>query len=207
MTATDKLGEAPVRKTTRIATNAPEISDAMSARCEGGHRHVHLVSGRPKHAAVFPPGFCSAVIKGFEMYQKRREAGVRWTGDTESFDEQMGHVGALLNTRADLCDPEEEIGGRYVDDLKGTELDPVLTTAARREELEEFRRRKVYRVVPRSAMRPGAKIVGVRWVETDKGAPGSPKVRSQLVAQEFANDTDPDGELFAPTPHWLRHVG
>ena len=68
---------------------------------------------------------------------------MRWTGDTESFDKQMGHVGALLNfTRADLCDPEEEeeIGGRYVDDLKGTELDPVLTKAARREELEELRR-------------------------------------------------------------------
>ena len=36
MKATDTLGEGPVRKTTRIATNSPEIADALSDRCEGG---------------------------------------------------------------------------------------------------------------------------------------------------------------------------
>ena len=49
-------------------------------------------------------------------------------------------------------------------------------------------------------MRPGSKIAGVRWVETDKGTPEKPKVRSWLVAQEFATEADPLGELFAPTP-------
>ena len=119
----------------------------------------------------------------------------------KSFENQQNQNGALLNfSRADLCDPEEKVGGIYVDDLKGDELDPQLAMAARRDELEEFRRRKVYSVVPRSAMRPGAKIVGVRWVETDKGTQGCPKVRCRLVAQEFTTEADPDGELFAPTP-------
>lgn len=36
MVASDKDGEAPVRKTTKIVTNAPDISGALSARCEGG---------------------------------------------------------------------------------------------------------------------------------------------------------------------------
>ena len=36
MTAVDKQGEGPVRKTTRIATNVYEIADALSLRCEGG---------------------------------------------------------------------------------------------------------------------------------------------------------------------------
>lgn len=49
-------------------------------------------------------------------------------------------------------------------------------------------------------MRPGSKIVGVRWVEADKGVPGAPKVRYRLVAQEFTNEADSDGELSAPTP-------
>ena len=80
------------------------------------------------------------------------------------------------------------------------ELDPKLARAARQDEIDEFRRRRVYTVVPRSSMRPGAKIVGVRWVETDTGIPGAPKVRCRLVAQEFATEADPDGELFAPTP-------
>ena len=55
-------------------------------------------------------------------------------------------------------------------------------------------------MVPRRSMRPGAKIVGVRWVETDKGTPEKPKIRSRLVAQEFATEADPMGERFAPTP-------
>ena len=181
MVATDKEGAAPVRKTTRIATNVPEVADALSHRCEGGHRHVHLVSGRPKDAAIYPPGFCSAIVKGFQMYKRRKEG--------------EGKIGALLNfARADLCDPEEEENiGRFVDDIKGTEMDPKLTRAARCDELDEFRRRRVYDVVPRTSMRPGAKIVGVRWVETDKGNAGSPRIRSRLVAQEFATEANPIG--------------
>ena len=49
-------------------------------------------------------------------------------------------------------------------------------------------------------MPPGKRVIGVRWVETNKGTPQVPKVRSRLVCQEFAIGGDPDGELFAPTP-------
>ena len=41
--------------------------------------------------------------------------------------------------------------------------------------------------------------MGFRWVETDKGIAECPRVRSRLVAQEFATSSDPLGELFAPT--------
>ena len=140
MVASDKLGEAPVRKITQIATNVPEISDALSARCEGGRRHVHLVAGRPKHAAIYPPEFCKAVVKGLEVYKQRRAAGITFSGNLGTSEKQRTDVGSLLNfSRADLCDPDEELGGRYVDDLKGTELDPKLTSAAREEELDSFR--------------------------------------------------------------------
>ena len=128
MVASDELGEAPVRKTTKIATNVPEIADALSARCEGGHRHVHLISGRPRNAAIYPSGFCSALVKGFQVSQCRREVGGKWYGDVGLFREQAGAIGSLLNfERADLFDPSEDLGGRYIDDLKGTELDPELT--------------------------------------------------------------------------------
>ena len=36
MIAQDKEGVAPVRKTTKILTNDPEVADALSPRCEGG---------------------------------------------------------------------------------------------------------------------------------------------------------------------------
>ena len=39
------------------------------------------------------------------------------------------------------------------------------------------------------------KIVGVRWVDVDKGS----EIRSRLVAQEFAGTDDRD-DLFAGTP-------
>ena len=90
--------------------------------------------------------------------------------------------------------------GRFIDDVKGGELDPRLARAARAEELQVFRDRGVYDIVPRSSLRPGAKVVGVRWVETDKGVDGRSKVWSRLVCQEFAFGNDPSGNLFAPTP-------
>ena len=107
--------------------------------------------------------------------------------------------------RADLCELSEYVTdaevGRYVDDVKGGELDLKLAQAARKDELQVFAERKVYQVVSRSSMRPGSKIVGVRWVETNKGTPEKPKVRSRLVCQEFAfGKDDPTGSLFAPTP-------
>ena len=90
----------------------------------------------------------------------------------------------LQFARVDLCTLEEEDKlGRYVDDIKGTEMDPVLTRKARREELDEFERCKVYEVIPRKDLPAGAKVVGVRWVETDKGKQGEVKIRSRLVAQ------------------------
>ena len=86
-----------------------------------------------------------------------------------------------------------------MDDIKGLELQPELARKARREELEVLREHGVYEVVPRSSMGGGSKLIGIRWVETDKGVPGKPKVRSRLVCQEFARGHTPD-DMFAPTP-------
>ena len=87
-----------------------------------------------------------------------------------------------------------------MDDVKGGDLDPALVRLARKEEIDIFKSRNVYDVVPRSSLPAGAKIVGVRWVETNKGTDESPRVRSRLVCQEFAFGGDPTGEMFAPTP-------
>ena len=78
---------------------------------------------------------------------------------------------------------EEESLGTYKDDVKGGELDPRLARKARAEELEVFRDRNVYDVVPRSRVPKGGRVVGVRWFETNKGTTEEPKVRSRLVCQ------------------------
>ena len=53
------------------------------------------------------------------------------------FERDPAKIGSLLQfSRADLRDPvEEEACGRYIDDLKGTELDPKLARAARKEDI------------------------------------------------------------------------
>ena len=61
----------------------------------------------------------------------------------------MTEIGSVLQfSMADLCDPEKESAGRDVDDVRSTEMDPMLTRQARQEQLDEFKRRNVYKVVP-----------------------------------------------------------
>ena len=124
-----------------------------------------------------------------------------WTG---GFDSGLrGRRGLWAFERADLVEPEKDAKieecGTYMDDIKGLELQPELARKARREELEVVMQRGAYKVVPQSSMGRGSKLIGIRWVESDKGAPGKPKVGSRLVCQEFARGHTPD-DMFAPTP-------
>ena len=81
--------------------------------------------------------------------------------------------------------------------MRGEILDTKKVVAARREEMKTFGEMKVYVHVTREEVgRAGGKVIGVRWVETEK-ADG--RIRSRLVAQEFATQGDRD-DLFAGTP-------
>ena len=51
--ARDEEGPGLVKKPTRILTNMPSIATAVDRQCCGGHRHVHLVSGRTKGSAAY----------------------------------------------------------------------------------------------------------------------------------------------------------
>ena len=107
-------------------------------------------------------------------------------------------------SRVDLCDPQEseaiELGGRFMDDLKGDEFPPALAQAVRAGEMQVFRERRVYDLVERSRLPAGIRILGTRWAETNKGTAEKPKVKSRLVCEESNLTCDPSGELFAPTP-------
>ena len=107
-------------------------------------------------------------------------------------------------SRPDMCDPSEseliESNGQFVDDVKGDVLDEKLTRVARQEELQVFRDRRVYDVIDRASLPRNAKLVGVRWVDTNKGTTAEPRIRSRLVCREFNFGGDPTGEMFAPTP-------
>ena len=56
------------------------------------------------------------------------------------------------------------------DDVSNAELVPDLVKAARALEMEYFHRLGVYEVVPKShQVATGGKIIGVRWVDVNKG--------------------------------------
>jgi len=89
-----------------------------------------------------------------------------------------------------------------VDDVTGVELNPEMVKAARKAEIEYFRKMKVYKKVPISkcfAM-TGQKPIGVRWIDVNKQDHINPKYRSRLVARQFNKSADLD--MFAGTP-WL----
>ena len=63
MMSTDEQGEGSVKKPDTFMTNSPMIAKELSQICNGGHRHVHLVSGRAKHAQVYPEDLCLAILR------------------------------------------------------------------------------------------------------------------------------------------------
>ena len=100
----------------------------------------------------------------------------------------------------DMCDPDE-ICLQGFDDITGDQISPELIQQAREEELNGFREMEVYEYVGREEplSDPTGTVVGVRWVNHNKGTSVSPEVRSRLVVQEFASKDRRD-DLFAATP-------
>ena len=85
------------------------------------------------------------------------------------------------------------------DDVSGVALDPELVKKAREVEMTFFRKMVVYTRVPRAMQKmKGGKIIGVRWVDVNKGDAENPDYRSRLVGQEY--NTGKDDELYASTP-------
>ena len=118
---------------------SPRIQDAMSERCQGGHRHVHLISGRPAAAAEYPAEFCRQILKAIGIWK------VRQTVNTTEANELYN---LMEFARQDLCCPEEakideELEGKYIDDVKGGELNSKLAREARAQELKFFQERGV----------------------------------------------------------------
>ena len=70
MTQSDSHGRGFVKKTTRFMTNSNHIAKAVGVRCPKNHRHITLVDGRPKAAAIYPEGLCQAICQGYVNHMK-----------------------------------------------------------------------------------------------------------------------------------------
>ena len=181
--SSDQWGTGLAMKPIRIMTDMPMAHVFLAKRCQGGHRHVQLMSGRAKAVAEYTEKFCQTMIDCFK--QQVRE--VMMLQSVESLDQ--------------LHEPNDHWYNSVLDDVSGDQLDPVLARKGRELEMEKFKARGVYTHVTRqvAASSGQGKFVKVRWVQTNKGTTEAPNVRCRLVCQEYASG-NPRDDLFAGTP-------
>ena len=98
-----------------------------------------------------------------------------------------------------VCEePEPKMGEdiwHYVDDVSGAKLDAKLVAEARKAELDTIAQMGVWKVVDRP---DDKKVIGARWVDTNKGDSAKPNYRSRYVAKELKATTL--GDFFAAMP-------
>ncbi len=54
-------------------TNSYHIHMQLNRRCTKDHRHVVLLNGRAKHAAIYPDKLCEAICQGLSKQLKHDE--------------------------------------------------------------------------------------------------------------------------------------
>jgi len=181
MKSRDVDGEGLVLKPTRFLTNSEAIKEKLDQKCNRGHRHVHLISGRAAAAAEYPKDLIDAILDGYEV---------------ENYGKLYNVQKAMEEMNVDGLHEEGVQGWEFIDDTTGKVLNKKLVSKARILEMKTFREMKVYEYAERREVeRSGGKLVGVRWVDVMKGD----DVRSRLVAQEYAGKNDRE-DLFAGTP-------
>ena len=92
----------------------------MGVKCQGGHRHVHLMAGRAKAAAQYPPKFCRALCKGMKRQARVDASGMMSTSILNAASDEIGEVSHT-----------EEPWKRYRDDISEKELKPSLESCQR----------------------------------------------------------------------------
>ena len=194
--------EAAAQKRTQIMTNSQALATVLSeAQCRGEHRHAQLLGGRAKACQEYPDKFCDLVC----MAVKRELETVRWRDKMNDCFDITKTFGKLLSVQQQLDElpvpPEEDqlsnlyLDAMFVDDMSGNVLDKQEAIAARRKELEFFKRLGVYTKVQKTA---GMKIISTKWLDVNKGDEDSKNYRARLVGREIAHDKRDD--LFAATP-------
>ena len=193
---------AAARKRVRIITNSHHIARELEKQCNGVHKHQPVRGRKAKRDSAYMPGMCRAICRGLAhekcdekmslraMVEVAPSVGPRKALDPEEFHE------AVWESIGQLAQWE---GGGAWDDVTGMPLDRKQVQAARAEEIEYVRGKKVWTKIPRAeAVKQGIKIVKTRWIDINKGDDLKPVYRSRFVAKEF-NDGEAQG-LFAGTP-------
>ena len=111
------------------------IAKELSQICNGGHRHVHLVSGRAKHAQVYPEDLCLAILRGLKSQLTNDKKLRPHEPLLQVCEESDTRFHELLNLSDDV---------EYMDDVTGKMLENNLVELAKTEEMQVFKEHDVY---------------------------------------------------------------
>ena len=152
------------------------------------------MGGKAKACEVYTEEFCRAVC-----------IAIRQDKNTEQ--KKKAYVMNVANMMENMPTPHEEADlwaelykdVSFYDDITGYAMDQEKAIAARKLEMDFFRKMNVYTKVPRrEAQDGGHKIITTRWLDVNKGDATNPDYRARLVGREL--NTEARLDLFAATP-------
>ena len=172
----------PVKKPTKFLSNCPEVLRSLSRRCKGqggncsrfgGGTHVPAAGSVTAGTAIYTFALCKAILEGFRNQMRADGRLVIGVVGVQRPEEHMSDIALMRICRAHGADVElnaAETKGVYTDAITGQKLDPDLAKAARREEMEYFAAKNVYKKVPRrKAMElQGKPPITVKWLDVKK---------------------------------------
>ena len=159
-------------------TNSEVLAELLVGGIGVGHGHevdrrVRPHGGGLLRAACLPPRLVRAFLKGVRDQLKLN-------GDLSPLDE---YASGMVPEQRDV---DMVTDGGYWDDVRGGWLRLDLVEEARHEEMTWLKTMEVYaKVDERIAKAEKAKMLTLRWVDTNKGTEEAPKIRSRLVAREI----------------------
>ena len=194
MTSEDGEGLGYVRKETQWVTNSPELAKTIEGKCDGSHRHVHLINGRARYAQVYPPKLVSAILRGIK--RELRNLG------------ELSMVAEMTGGPAPDGESNEQKGeyfdGKYFDTTTGAPLRTEAVLEARKEELRWIHKQRIYEKVPLEECYEvtGRKPIDLKWIDKNKGDAQRENYRSRLVVREIKakGQALADHELYSAMP-------
>ena len=192
----------PVKKRTGLITNSHSVFTLFrEAQCRGHHTHADITNGRASECQKYPHEFCMMICEGI----KHEISTIRWRNRMCKTFDVTDSIQKLMKVHEKLermeVPPEEDPfaslyeGMEFVDDISGAPLVKELAIAARKLEIDFFKRMGVYTKINREKW---MKVITTRWIDQNKGDSETPNYRARLVGREIKRDKRED--LFAATP-------
>ena len=199
------------KKPTKFASSSVQMLRRLAVKCPGGHAHEHLVGGKAKAAAFYPPQLVEAILRGIrdtadaqdqQQFPEMPEEficamtragrvqdvppGVEAKVDAQSKADQVQHYRVPFKYASGKV---VELDLQWKDTYRDEYTNDILPThhirSAMAEEMEYLCREVLEGVSLQEALDdPDRVLIGGRWVTSNKQDAAHPDCRGRYVGQE-----------------------